>query len=69
MNALKESPMTVSMFEAISMRYHWIRDRVRLNEFFIKCRPGNLNYVDFFNKHSPVHDFDHYSSIYKLPSL
>ena len=56
--------ITVRKSKAISMRYHWIRDRVRLSEFFIKWLPGNLNYADFFTKHLPVHDFDHYSSIY-----
>ena len=56
--------LTVRKFKAISMRYHWIRDRVRLDELSVQWRPGNLNYDDFFTKHLPVHDFDHYSSIY-----
>ena len=56
--------LTVRKSKAISMRYHWIRDRVCLNEFSILWRPGNPNYADFFTKHLPVHDFDHYSSIY-----
>ena len=56
--------LTVRKSKAISMRYHWIHDRVRLDEFSVQWRPGNLNYANFFTKHLPVHDFDHYSSIY-----
>ena len=56
--------LTVRKSKAISMRYHWIRDRVRLEEFSVQWPPGNLNYADFFTKHLPVHDFAHYCSIY-----
>jgi hypothetical protein len=41
--------------KAILMRYHWVRDRVRLNHFNILWRKGELNLADFFTKPLPVH--------------
>ena len=46
--------LIVRKSKLVSMRYHWIRDLVRLDEFSIQRRPGNLNYADFFTKHLPV---------------
>ena len=36
------------------MRYHWIRDQVKLRVFNIIWKPGKLNLADFFTKAHPV---------------
>jgi hypothetical protein len=36
--------------KSISMRYHWLRDRVALGEFSMVWRPGKQNLADFFTK-------------------
>jgi len=56
--------LTAKKSKAIAMRYHWIRDRIRLGEFLVKWLPGKLNYADFFTKHLPVYQFEQYDSIY-----
>jgi hypothetical protein len=32
------------------MRFHWVRDRVRMGHFVVAWRPGNDNLADFFTK-------------------
>ena len=49
--------LTARKSKAIAMRYHWIRDRVRLGEYIIQWRPGSENRADFFTKHLPIHKF------------
>lgn len=49
--------LTAKKSKSIAMRYHWIRDRVRLGEFLIQWKPGSENRADFFTKHLPVHEF------------
>ena len=41
--------------KAILMRYHWIRERVRLGHFRVYWRPGLENLGDYFTKPHPVH--------------
>jgi hypothetical protein len=41
--------------KTIDMRYHWIRDQVRLKTFKVTWRAGKLNLADFFTKAHPVH--------------
>ena len=36
--------------KSIDMRYHWLRDRVRLGHFEIAWRRGEFNLADFFTK-------------------
>lgn len=36
--------------KAIDMRYHWIRDRVRMGHFVVDWLPGEQNIADFFTK-------------------
>jgi hypothetical protein len=36
--------------KAIDMRFHWVRDRVRMGHFVVAWRPGNDNLADFFTK-------------------
>ena len=36
------------------MRYHWIRDQVKLSVFKVIWKPGKLNLADFFTKAHPV---------------
>ena len=41
--------------KAILMRFHWIRERVRLGHFHVYWRPGDENIADYFTKAHPVH--------------
>ena len=36
------------------MRYHWIRDQVKLDVFKVTWKAGKLNLADFFTKAHPV---------------
>ena len=36
------------------MRYHWIRDQVKLKVFKVTWKAGKLNLADFFTKAHPV---------------
>jgi hypothetical protein len=40
--------------KTIDMRYHWIRDQVKLKIFKITWKAGKLNLADFFTKAHPV---------------
>jgi hypothetical protein len=42
----------------IDMRFHWIRDRVRQQQFQVKTA-GITNIADFFAKPLPVHQHQH----------
>lgn len=37
--------------KAMDMRYYWIRDRVRQNQFTVSWRPGITNHADPWSKH------------------
>ena len=37
------------------MRYHWLRDQVRLGNFSIIWEAGKCNLADLFTKAHPVH--------------
>jgi hypothetical protein len=41
--------------KAIAVRYHWIRDRVDLDELRVEWRAGKDNLADYFTKTHPVH--------------
>ena len=42
--------------KAIDMRFYWVRDRVRQNQFIIYWQKGSDNVADYFTKHhSPSH--------------
>lgn len=41
--------------KAVAMRYHWIRDRVELQELRVDWKPGSENLADYFTKTHPVH--------------
>ena len=40
--------------KAVDMRFYWIRDRVRQNQFRIYWRKGETNRADYFSKHHPA---------------
>jgi len=42
---------------AIDMRFYWVKDRVRQNQYRIHWKRGEKNYADYFSKHhnTPVH--------------
>jgi hypothetical protein len=37
----------------MDMRFYWIRDRVRQNQYHVYCRRGSTNRADYFTKHHP----------------
>ncbi len=39
--------------KAVDMRFHWIRDRVRQNQFIIAYIPTQQNLADYFTKNLP----------------
>ena len=39
--------------KAVDMRFHWIRDRVRQNQFIIAYIPTLQNLADYFTKNLP----------------
>jgi hypothetical protein len=39
--------------KAFDMRYHWLKDRIRQNQFNLYWAPGKLNRADYFSKHHP----------------
>jgi hypothetical protein len=41
--------------KAIDMRYHWVRDRIRLGHIHVYWRKGADNLADFYTKALPVH--------------
>jgi hypothetical protein len=41
--------------KTIDMRYHWIRDQVRLGNFTVIWDAGKSNLADLFTKAHPVH--------------
>ena len=50
--ANKKIKQTVS--KAIDMRYHWIRDRIKQNQFHVYWGPGTENKAGYFSKHHTV---------------
>jgi Reverse transcriptase (RNA-dependent DNA polymerase) len=40
--------------KAMDMRYYWLRDRVRQQQFYVHWEPGDDNQADYFTKHHPV---------------
>jgi hypothetical protein len=44
--------------KAIDMRFHWIRDRVRQNQFYLVYIPTKENIADYLTKNLPkeLHD-------------
>jgi hypothetical protein len=48
-NTLKERKS-----RAMDMRFYWICDRVKQNQFIIYWRPGTENLGDYFTKHHPA---------------
>ena len=40
--------------KSMDMRYHWIRDRVKLQDFKIVWRPGVESIADYLTKTQPV---------------
>ena len=41
--------------KAMDMRFHWVQDRVKQNQFLVYWAPGNTNLADYFSKHHPPH--------------
>ena len=42
--------------KAMDMRFYWLQDRIKQNQFKVFWRPGSENYADYFTKHhAPIH--------------
>ena len=51
-----KSTMKQNRSKAIDMRFYWVRDRAKQNQFLIYWRPGANNVWDYVSKHhSPAH--------------
>ena len=46
----------------MDMRFYWLRDRERQEQFRIYWRPGKLNYADYWTKH---HAATHHCTVRK----
>ena len=38
----------------MAMRFYWVRDQVRQDQFNIYWRPGTENLGDYYTKHHPL---------------
>ena len=48
--------ITLQKSKSMDMRFHWVRDRVRQNQFTVHWKPGKSIIADYFTKiHPPVH--------------
>ena len=52
---LSNDTLKIKRSKSIDMRFHWIRDRIRQQQFIVKWAPGKDNLADFFTKALPVH--------------
>jgi hypothetical protein len=50
--------------KAIDMRFYWVCDRVRQNQFRIFWKKGSLNMADYFTKHHPASHHQAIRSVY-----
>ena len=51
-----KSTMKQKRIKSVDMRFYWVRDRVKQNQFLIYWRPGANNVGDYVSKHhSPAH--------------
>ena len=51
---LATDTVKVKRGKSIDMRFHWIRDRIKQNQFSVSWIPGTANLADFFTKALPV---------------
>jgi hypothetical protein len=51
---IANSKTTQRRSKAIDMRFHWLRDRVRQQHFFVYWQSGATNLADFFTKRHPA---------------
>jgi hypothetical protein len=52
---------------AIDMRYHWLRDQVKQNEFTVRWRRNTHSLADFFTKRLPKKQFQEMRRKFILP--
>ena len=56
---IADNTFNLKRTKTIDMRYHWIRDQVKLQVFRITWKAGKFNLADFFTKAHPVkHNLD-----------
>ena len=56
---IANNTLNLKRTKTIDMRYHWIRDQVKLRVFKITWKAGKFNLADFFTKaHSVKHHLD-----------
>ena len=64
---LAEQTMRTKKSKSIDMRFDWIQDRVRQQQFQVIFVPGILNRADFFTKALPVHVHQEVAPYYASP--
>ena len=52
-NGILTSLCRQKLSKAFDMRYYWIKDRIKQNQFKLTWRPGTENMADYFSKHHP----------------
>ena len=53
---LSHETLKIGQEKFMDMRFHWIRDRIKQNQYQILWLPGSSNKADYFSKHhSPTH--------------
>jgi hypothetical protein len=53
---LASDTLKTAKTKAIDLRFHWLRDRVRQQQFNIVWVPSDANIADFFTKALPIHE-------------
>jgi hypothetical protein len=51
---IANNSLTLKRSKTIDMRYHWLRDQVKLHRFKIIWKEGKMNLADYFTKAHPV---------------
>jgi hypothetical protein len=45
--------MRQKLSKAFDMRFYWVKDRIKQNQFQLIWRKGSTNMADYFTKHHP----------------
>ena len=53
-NEIINNTMEQKRSKAMDMRFHWLRDRVNQNQFYIFWDAGKHNLGDYYSKHHPA---------------
>ena len=66
---IANNSMKLKRSRAMDMRYHWLRDRVKLGDFTVKWRKNTHSLADFFSKILPTKEFQRMRNFFVVPGL